>query len=128
MTDEEKQAIDKLQCTIEINQNILDGIEIDESVIKSMETILNLIGKQQKEIIEELKESDFTTAYMQGFYDGLNKFKDKIKAKIDLIDKEYAEFIEKNKNDLDLVNINAQRHNAMQTILEELLGGTDGKD
>lgn len=48
--------------------------------------------------------------------------KDKIKEKIDLIDKEYAEIIEKNKNDLYLVNINAQRHSAMQSILEELLG------
>ena len=48
--------------------------------------------------------------------------KDKIRKKIDLIDKEYAEIIEKNKNDLYLVNINAQRHSAMQLILEELLG------
>lgn len=29
---------------------------------------------------------------------------------------------EKNKNDLYLVNINAQRHSAMQLIIEELLG------
>lgn len=50
MNEEEKKAIDKLQYTIEINQNILDGIEIDEQVIKSMETTLNLIDKQQKEI------------------------------------------------------------------------------
>lgn len=55
MDEEEKKAIDKLQYTIEINQNILNGIEIDEQVIKSMETTLNLIDKQQKEI-ERLKE------------------------------------------------------------------------
>lgn len=55
MNEEEKKAIDKLQYTIEINQNILDGIEIDEQVIKSMETTLNLIEKQQKEI-ENIKE------------------------------------------------------------------------
>ena len=58
MDEEEKKAIDKLQYTIEINQNILDGIEIDEQVIKSMETTLNLIDKQQKEIEKRLKEID----------------------------------------------------------------------
>ena len=67
MNEEEKKAIDKLQYTIEINQNILDGIEIDEQVIKSMETTLNLIDKQQKEIefykIQEL-------GYIQGYEDG----------------------------------------------------------
>lgn len=78
------------------------------------------IKEMQKEI--ENKTDDFTTVYMQGFYDGKNKMKDKIKEKIDLIDKEYAELIEKNKINLYLVNINAQRHNAMQLILEELLG------
>ena len=76
--------------------------------VEAIDTILNLIEKQQKEI-EDMVRGKFIS-------------KDKIREKIDLIDKEYAEIIEKNKNDLYLVNINAQRHSAMQSILEELLG------
>ena len=33
--------------------------------------------------IEELKNADLTTVYLNGFYDGEKKVKDKIKAKIE---------------------------------------------
>ena len=94
MNEEEKKAIDKLQYTIEINQNILDGIEIDEQVIKSMETTLNLIDKQQKEI-ERLKEEGI----------GDTKF-DKLLFSIRMLhfhnyvnDKQFAEMIKKLSNE-----------------------------
>ena len=35
--------------------------------------------------IEELKNADLTTVYLNGFYDGEKKVKDKIKAKIDYL-------------------------------------------
>ena len=116
-----------------------------------VEIALKLIEKQQKEIERRLKEIDSLYKMMSAKDDEIEKLKedyqilkddikghniiyldtpefeeiyiskDKIREKIDLIDKEYAEIIEKNKNDLYLVNINAQRHSAMQSILEELL-------
>lgn len=68
-----------------------EGDENWEKYCEAIETLLtakkitNLIEKQQKEI-EELKNADLTTVYLNGVYDGEKKAKDKIKAKIEEID------------------------------------------
>ena len=84
LSDEEKKAIeilkdreydfDELYCTF--RQSFIKPYD------KSIGIILNLIEKQSKEI-EELKNADLTTVYLNGVYDGEKKVKDKIKAKID---------------------------------------------
>ena len=48
--------------------------------------------EQEKEKNKELENADLTTVYMNGFYDGEEKWKDKIKAKI----KELENLIETN--------------------------------
>ena len=52
---------------------------------KEIELLRIAVIKQQKEI-EELKNADLTTVYLNGFYDGEKKVKDKIKAKIEECD------------------------------------------
>lgn len=42
----------------------------------------------EKEKNKELENADLTTVYMNGFYDGEKKWKDKIKAKIEELEKE----------------------------------------
>ena len=79
LSDEEKEALE-----------ILEDFEPDDLVecsiyLQALEKIKSLIEKQQKEI-EELKNEDLTTVYLNGFYDGEKKVKDKIKAKIEEID------------------------------------------
>lgn len=49
---------------------------------EELKLLLNLIEKQQKEI-KDLKSTDLTIVYMDGFYDCKNRIKDKIKAKIE---------------------------------------------
>ena len=92
LSDEEKKAIDELKKEInnpvevptdKFNTFILYNIE-------SARTILNLIEKQSKEI-EELKNADLTTVYLNGVYDGEKKAKDKIKAKIEELEKQDRE-------------------------------------
>ena len=135
----DKEEPFKISATIYTNEELekLDhkiGNDLDEIVNQVTEAVLTkreeivlqkVIEKQQKEI-EDLKNGhiDFwiNTKEVEDMVRGKFISKDKIREKIDLIDKEYAEIIEKNKNDLYLVNINAQRHSAMQSILEELLG------
>ena len=118
MSDEEKKTINLLK---HCQNTHIENTKVEKLLLTTKEAkiILNLIEKQQKEI-EELKKYE---KYYEEMEEVNKKFisKDKIKAKIDLIDKEYAEHIEKNKNDLYLVNINAQRHDAMKVVLEELL-------
>lgn len=130
MNEEEKKALRHIKVNLydEKKQhkhiyNYILGLYDNSSI----EIILQLIEKQQKEIENyQILKDDIEGHRI--FYVDTPEFeekyisKDKIMKKIDLIDKEYAEIIEKNKNDLYLVNINAQRHSAMQSILEELLG------
>ena len=153
MNEEEKEAIEFLKHSLyeyeEIDTSVLEYID------KNHKIIYKLILKQQKEIKARLEEIDSLYKMMAIKDDEIEQMKeayqilkddievhniiyldtpefeeiyiskDKIRKKIDLIDKEYAEIIEKNKNDLYLVNINAQRHSAMQLVLEELLGETN---
>ena len=49
---------------------------------KAVQGILDLYNKQ-KERIKELEEVDLTTVYLDGVYDGEQKWKDKIKEKME---------------------------------------------
>ena len=80
LSDEEKEALRNFKSEYESCDHYSSDliIELDDA-----EIILNLIEKQSKEI-EELKNADLTTVYLNGFYDGEKKVKDKIKAKIEI--------------------------------------------
>lgn len=127
MNEEERWALEYFKSV-----KVGDNFDIQKE-LKCREVISGLLLKQQKEIekyrklradIIKVNKKIYDVDIIEDMCEQLANSisKDKIKEKIDLIDKEYAEIIEKNKNDLYLVNINAQRHSAMQTILEELLG------
>ena len=88
MSDEEKKAIEVLQYVKNKTPFIFWYEDKPYNRKETINTILNLIEKQTKEI-EELKNADLTTVYLNGFYDGEKKVKDKIKAKIDYLLKYY---------------------------------------
>ena len=79
LSDEEKKAIERLEDLLKQRNKIQINTY---DLFGTIEIVLNLIEKQQKEI-EELKNADLTTVYLNGFYDGEKKVKDKIKAKIE---------------------------------------------
>ncbi|HCC04020.1 MAG TPA: hypothetical protein DEP51_04090 [Clostridiales bacterium] len=88
LSDEEKQAIEGLKGSQKwVRQQIRLGNlpNYNQGHYADIRIILNLIKKQSKEI-EELKNADLTTVYLNGVYDGEKKFKDKIKAKIEELD------------------------------------------
>lgn len=88
MTEEEKKAVEIIKglAVYYDDYSLLDEEEIkeNESVNKSIELILNLIEKQSKEIENN--------GYHLGFIDGgiakRYEYEDKIKAKIDEVDKD----------------------------------------
>jgi len=93
LSDEEKKAIERIEDFL--TTNIIVSISNDETANSeelkvfiskneylAIEFIASMFLKQSKEI-EELKNSDLTTVYLNGFYDGEKKVKDKIKAKIE---------------------------------------------
>ena len=87
LSDEEKKTIEilgefKKNGFHLLNLKYESRVSTTKHIENSIETILNLIEKQSKEI-EELKNADLTTVYLNGFYDGEKKVKDKIKAKIE---------------------------------------------
>lgn len=96
--------------------------EVVGEVEKAIETIVNLIDKQQK-LIEELRETCNKYNDMRHFELVAHKYvsKDKIKEKIDELGKEYNNLFTEALS-LDTMNINSHRYDAMKTVLEELLG------
>ena len=86
LSDEEKEAIETVKFFKKMkwySHAFDNGTEIlCEDEKQDIDIVLNLIEKQSKEI-EELKNADLTTVYLNGFYDGEKKVKDKIKAKIE---------------------------------------------
>ena len=88
MSDEEKKAIEKIKSFNQYNweMNNLKEKEFVKPYFDALDTILNLIEKQQKEI-EELKVNN---GYHLGFIDGgiakKYEYQDKIKAKIEEVD------------------------------------------
>ena len=89
MNEEEKKAIEIVKGITE--DDLLDYWEGPEEPYNAIQIVLNLIEKQSKEI-EELKNADLTTVYLNGFYDGEKKVKDKIKAKIEELNKDFKEY------------------------------------
>ena len=80
LSNEEKKAIEYLKIEYEKlmkEDNILFPLYKSDA-----KRLIDIIEKQSKEI-EELKNADLTTVYLNGFYDGEKKVKDKIKAKIE---------------------------------------------
>ena len=87
LNNEEKKAIKGLEWSQQ--QMRLGNLpDYDQGHYADIRIILNLIEKQSKEI-EELKNADLTTVYLNGVYDGEKKVQDKIKAKIDYLLKHY---------------------------------------
>ena len=72
MTDEER--IEQLELEVKVLRANNKGLK-------------DKIDEQSKEI-EELKNSDLPTVYLNGFYDGEKKVKGKIKSKIEELEKE----------------------------------------
>ena len=76
MSDEEKKEYEELKSLLYTGTISQYG----------KRKLIEIIEKQSKEI-EELKEADLTTIYLNGVYDGEKKVQDKIKAKIEELEK-----------------------------------------
>ena len=120
LSEEEKKAIENLKYIIGIGHNTVEQ--------RCLDIVLNLINKQQKEI-EELKSQNNEivkelkprvriddTEYIERNFIS----KDKIKEKLNQIYEEYQEILNSNRN-LYEKNVATFQHNAMRTVLEELL-------
>lgn len=96
MSEEEKKAIESL---IEIREfgNLSSHVDTKINQLNAIDTILNLIEKQQI-------ENDLTTVYLNGVYDGEKKVEYKIKEKIEKIDEEIKVKREIAKNPPDRVS------------------------
>ena len=72
--------------------------------------------EQQKDINEKLLDGDFTTIYLMGFADGEEKWKDKIKEKIEELEKEYEEY--KNSAEWEIFDETKYAYNILKELLE----------
>ena len=110
LSDEEKKAIEIIKflqdkCIIENETGMMSIYRLDD-LAKAIEILLNLIEKQSKEI-EELKDKNKTLKNLQNdtnrlyiemierknYFEGkLQKLEDKIKAKIEVLEKLQKEF------------------------------------
>ena len=84
LSDEEKKAIDNMKSLLLYSKEHEYFSPFQEQEIDDMNIVLTIVEKQSKEI-EELKNADLTTVYLNGVYDGEKKVKDKIKAVIEEI-------------------------------------------
>lgn len=108
-------------CEEEINDNLImlkyflkeERDENWQDYCNAIQGLLDLYQKE-KEKNKELVNADLTTVYMNGFYDGEKKWKDKIKEKIDYY-KEMEEPVPK-----EDVLFKANIHCKIQ-VLQELL-------
>lgn len=100
-----------------------------EKAIKNLKEIADLsreeINKQDKNATVTLDIEDITSVdiVLKELNNSISK--DKVKAKIEEIDKEYNEILSNKKTTLAMQNYNANRHEAMTMILEELLESED---
>ena len=124
MTDEEKNAIEIIKglAVYYDDYSLLDEEEIkeNESVNKSIELILNLIEKLQKEN-EELKNQEATARrinelLVQRYSNSIpvQKVKDKIRKNEEIIDIS---------NDGDLIHELCQKNKVYEELLEEMKEG-----
>ena len=104
-----QQAIDIVVTAYEKEKEKREKLEYEaqeaEEYIKSL--------KEQK-----LEDLDLTTVYMNGFYDGEKKVKDKIKAKIEVLKKKYNDLYTKHLKDCGIAE---QRELAKIEVLQSLL-------
>lgn len=90
MSEEEiKDIIEILELAKEEIENNDENVTatLDLQDLKSLKKLYDLYNKE-KEKNKELENADLTTVYMNGFYDGEKKWKDKIKYKIEELDRE----------------------------------------
>ena len=114
MSEEERKAIEDLKKGIEILNLIAE--EKDEVDIKTIDIVLNLIEKQQKEI-ERLKFSNYMVSKWNEYLDKECISKNKIREKIEKYEKDY---IRQDKEELfNLTKITAGALSALQELLEE---------
>lgn len=123
MSEEEKKAIDAMTRKMKLHEEkpttIFTWLTLEEHYVR---ILLNLIEKQQKEI-EGLKEKNKSIVYnYESVVDKLEESisKNKIKEKLNQIYEEYQEILNSNRN-LYEKNVATFQHNAMRTVLEELL-------
>lgn len=131
MSEEEKEAIKVMQEIIDYlsrDKSGFDSYDLYKTDIDTLITIQNLIKKQQElnEVhqkingelrikVKELENADLTVVYLDGVYDGKNKYKNKIKEKIEEVknSKENYTFSQVTSEDIRRTII---------TNLQELLG------
>lgn len=112
MTDEEKQAIEKLDY--ELTKSYVHNQGISKETLKLFKDI---IEKQSKEI-EELNKSDTSKEQSSmNYYNLYKELEDKIKAKIEELDKKYKEAYNKGFK-TDMVN-RLREIKLMQSLLEK---------
>ena len=136
LSDEERKAIEHLTKKMEYHKNkpldIYVWLTLDEHYVR---IILNLIEKQQKEIEElKFKIGNEKTFLQLGEIVGEKKVEDKIKSKIEEIDKKISQILSKygatNENGfavINITNINDQKkmdqYLMKKMILQEILEG-----
>lgn len=88
----------------------------NEMILTYIETLVS-----ENNRLEDIEDRKVQIEYNNVFNKGVKSVEDKIRDKINQIDEEYSKTLEKELS-LEFHNINAQRHNAMKIVLEELLG------
>ena len=146
LSKEEKEAIEILKKLQKKTPYIIWGDGTPYNKNNQIQTILNLIEKQQKEIeekttiimagsekvkqlekeIEELKKKEkekkaISQAIIRDTFIDRYISKDKIREKLNQINNEYSILLSNKSLSLERQNMNAQRHEAMRVVLEELL-------
>ena len=112
LSDEEKEAIDNMKSLLLYSKEHEYFSPFQEQEIDDMNIVLNIVEKQSKEI-EELNKSDASKEQSSMKYYNLYKeLVDKIKAKIEWLDKEgYFEFL----SNRDILKC----HNILASLLEK---------
>lgn len=84
MTEEEQEKLYKLLFKDTKNklEETIEKLRIANAELRDELDKKNSEIKEQQNKIKELENADLTTVYMNGFYDGEKKWKDKIKEKI----------------------------------------------
>ena len=122
LSDEEWKAIDNMKSLLLYSKEHEYFSPFQEQEIDDMNIVLNIVEKQQKEI-EELKDDskEYQIGFAQGCYEKDLDWQDKIKAKIEEIDKEEKEKLKGTKGQ-DRYAIKQEymhKRNVLQSLLEE---------
>lgn len=72
-----------------------------------------------EQLLKELAYADLTTAYMNGFYDGEKKLKDKIREKIKELEEFQKQHKEGNWADIPIEDYDFDKINLLKELLEE---------